>query len=357
MIHRGIGRCSKICHALWEREWACATIQQHGRSGQKQRGVDIYAKPNGGAHYHGIQCKAKSSTADRIAKLTVAEIRREVEEAKTFVPPLKSLIIATTAPSDVKIQASVRKLSEEHVGLGLFTIDVLAWPEIVARLARHEDVVERFYPGVSARWKGMAQQVDEMYSRAMGGRASRNVPSRRRVIAPVTIKPLSGVKHLRERIISEHLLAWPRPQNFLNSKKWGHLGDPEIEPQDRGIPTTLVAVTAEGEYRGAVSIIAYDLTHELYRALGPWMGGLLVHPGYRGKGIGENLVSACVQLAAAMEIRKLYLFTEGRDVGVNWYSSLGWRVQVEVPDFWDGHTNERRTVMIINPSDIFQGAR
>jgi len=158
----------EICHSLWEREWKCATIQQHGRSGQAQHGVDIYGKPDGGAHYHGIQCKAKSSAAGRIAALSVKDIRREVEEARTFAPPLKGLIIATTAASDVKIQTIVRKLSEEHVRQGLFTIDVLAWPEIVARLVQHEDLLERFYPGASARWKGMAQQVDELHRRAMG---------------------------------------------------------------------------------------------------------------------------------------------------------------------------------------------
>jgi GNAT superfamily N-acetyltransferase len=346
-----------LCHALWEREWRCATIQKHGRSGQAQRGVDIYGKPDGGAHTHGIQCKAKSSTAGGIAALTIQEIRREVEQAKTFgPPPLKGLIIATTAESDVNIQASVRKLSEQHVGQGLFTIDVLAWPEIVARLTRHEDVLERFYHDASLRWKGMAQKVDEIHRRAIGGQASRNIPSRRPVIVPVTIKPLSRVKHLREHIISEHLLAWPRQDDCLDPQKWGHLGDPRIEPQTSGIPTTLVAVTSEDEYRGAVSIVPYDLTHELYRGLGPWMGGLLVHPNYRGKRIGESLVSECVQLAAAMGIEKLYLFTEGRDVGVDWYRGLGWRVHVVIPDFWDGHTNERRTVMLIRPSDIFPSA-
>jgi GNAT superfamily N-acetyltransferase len=181
-------------------------------------------------------------------------------------------------------------------------------------------------------------------------------PGRRRasrpVIVPVTIMPLSKVPHLREPIIREHLRAWPRPGNCLDPKKWGYLGDPPGELQTGGIPTTLVAVTSKDGYRGAVSIVSYDLTHELYRGLGPWMGGLLVHPNYRGKGIGESLVSGCVQLAAAMGIERLYLFTEGRDVGVDWYKSIGWRVHVNIPDFWDGHTNEQRTVMIIRPSDI-----
>jgi len=154
-----------LCHALWEREWRCPTIQKHGRSGQPQRGVDIFGKPNGGAHYHGIQCKAKAkSGADgKIFALVPNDIRREVEEAQTFDPPLEKLIIATTAPSEVNIQGFVRKLSEEHLRQGLFSIDVLAWPEIVARVARHEDVLERFYPGATARWRGMARKVDETH--------------------------------------------------------------------------------------------------------------------------------------------------------------------------------------------------
>jgi GNAT superfamily N-acetyltransferase len=172
---------------------------------------------------------------------------------------------------------------------------------------------------------------------------------RRRSIAPVTIKPLSDVPQLREAIIRQHVQEWPRPGNCLDPKKWGYLGEPPGKLQTGGVPSTLVAVTSEDAYRGAVSIVPYDLTHELYRSLGPWLGGLLVHPHYRHAGIGKSLVSRCVQLAAEMGIERLYLFTEGRDVGVAWYKSNGWQVHVKIPDHWDGHTNEQRTVMFIRP--------
>jgi tetratricopeptide (TPR) repeat protein len=140
-----------LCHALWEREWDCPTIQRNGRSGQKQRGVDIFGRPRGHDEFFGIQCKLKSGDTAGPPILTRDEVEEEVAEAKGFAPPLKHLIIATTAPSDANIQVFVRELSERHGRLGLFQIDVMAWPEIKARLAKHEPVLERYYPGAGAR--------------------------------------------------------------------------------------------------------------------------------------------------------------------------------------------------------------
>jgi len=139
-----------LCHALWEREWNCPTIQQNGRPGQKQRGVDIFGRPNGGDRFHGIQCKLKSADGTRPPVLTQTEVEHEVAEAKTFTPPLEHLIVATTAPQDAHIQAFARQLSARHAEVGLFKVDVLAWPELKARLAKHEAILGRFYPSASA---------------------------------------------------------------------------------------------------------------------------------------------------------------------------------------------------------------
>ena len=148
-----------ICHALWGLEWNCPNIQENGRGGQKQRGVDIFGQPNGGERYHGIQCKVKSTSTAGNPELTEAEVQAEVDQAKKFTPGLEHLIIATTAPRDAKIQTFARQLTVEHTKIGLFKVDVLAWPEIVARLTRHQHLLERFYPGSSASWKQMAGQV------------------------------------------------------------------------------------------------------------------------------------------------------------------------------------------------------
>jgi tetratricopeptide (TPR) repeat protein len=151
-----------LCHALWEKEWNCPTIQRNGRSGQRQRGVDIFGRPDGGDKFHGIQCKLKSIDAAGRPILTPAEIEREVDEAKNFTPPLEHLIIATTAPSDAKSLTFVRDLSERNAQLGLFKVDLLAWPEIKARLVKHEAVLERFYPGASARLRHIEEQLRKL---------------------------------------------------------------------------------------------------------------------------------------------------------------------------------------------------
>lgn len=149
-----------LCCALWEIEWNCADIQRHGRSGQKQYGVDIFGRPAGLQSYHGIQCKVKSSDGRSRPLLTRAEVDYEVEQAQQFRPPIEHLIIATTAPEDTQLQQYVRELSVQRAALDLFTVTVLSWPAVQARIAKHEAMLERFYPGMSRRLR----HVDESLS-------------------------------------------------------------------------------------------------------------------------------------------------------------------------------------------------
>ena len=142
-----------LCHALWERQWNCSTIQKHGRSGEKQQGVDILGQPNGGERFHAIQCKLKSGRGIGKSKLTRREIEIEIAAAETFNPPVAQLIIATTAPSDTKIQKFVRELSVRHVRQGGFAVEVLSWHEIVLRLAKYPDLIDRFWPSGTVRPK------------------------------------------------------------------------------------------------------------------------------------------------------------------------------------------------------------
>lgn len=139
-----------LCHAIWQREWRCPMIQKHGRSGQVQSGVDIFGKPNGQDRFHGIQCKLKAAGQ----KLTVQEVSIEVQAAAVFTPPLAHLIIATTAPADVKIQRFARELNAQQSKERSFEIDVLAWPEIVLRLVKYADLAARLYPGTDLAAQG-----------------------------------------------------------------------------------------------------------------------------------------------------------------------------------------------------------
>lgn len=126
----------KLCKLLWGEIWACEdTIKRHGRQGQNQHGVDIYASVEKYGGYCGIQCKGKDDYTN--AQLTESEIDEEIDKAKTFEPELKLLVFATTANKDTKIEGYIRKKDIENKNQGLFRIDIASWEDIVDQLERY----------------------------------------------------------------------------------------------------------------------------------------------------------------------------------------------------------------------------
>jgi len=81
---------------------------------------------------------------------------------------------------------------------------------------------------------------------------------------------------------------------------------------------------------GTAALRATDL--EGREDLGPWLGGVYTEPRFRRQGIASQLCRAVEAKAADLGIRKLYLFTHGRE---SLYASLGW-VQTESV-IWHGH--------------------
>ena len=130
-----------LCADLWGTIWGQAA-HKNGRNGQTQAGVDIYGRH--GENWTGIQCKQKSELLR--SKLTPADLTEAVKDALHFVPPLRRFIIATTGPSDAAIQKTARSLTEEHVGQGLFEIEVWSWPEIWAELNRRPALLQVLGP-------------------------------------------------------------------------------------------------------------------------------------------------------------------------------------------------------------------
>lgn len=133
-----------LCWMLWKAEWRDSSTQKHGRKGQSQSGVDVYGEPKTN-HWSGIQCKGKDNYSSK--QVTVTELRREVEKAKQFEPPLKVFILATTARRDAKIQAEARRITAENRKQNLFSVNVSSWDDICELLDLHEDVFAKCYPG------------------------------------------------------------------------------------------------------------------------------------------------------------------------------------------------------------------
>ena len=138
-----------LCCDLWRRLWSDPEAQKHGRSGQRQAGVDLVGRPKDGPEWVGVQCKHRG---DR-ATLSPADIEREVELARTFKPPLGKLLIATTAPSDVAAQQVARDITERHREQGAFSVTVVSWDDILLHLAGYPDLVAKHYPDLAAAFQ------------------------------------------------------------------------------------------------------------------------------------------------------------------------------------------------------------
>jgi hypothetical protein len=114
-----------LCKKLWGEIFEIPNeIKKNGRSGQAQHGVDVYGLPKGETKYVGIQCKGKDDYTN--AKLTQSEIDIEIKKSKNFKPSLGTLIFATTANKDVKIEEYIRLKNEEND----FKILLFCWEDI-----------------------------------------------------------------------------------------------------------------------------------------------------------------------------------------------------------------------------------
>ncbi|MFH0982660.1 MAG: tetratricopeptide repeat protein, partial [Planctomycetota bacterium] len=131
-----------LCELL-EAHWH-SRATMHGRTGQPQRGVDIYGQPNDGEDYHGVQCKLHDGNLNAAA--TEAELKAEIGKAGKFEPRIAHFILATTGPRDAKIQAVVRRLNQRK--RKPFTVDVMFWDDILTLYGQHHDIFERHYPFV-----------------------------------------------------------------------------------------------------------------------------------------------------------------------------------------------------------------
>ncbi|UPQ80449.1 hypothetical protein M0M57_06320 [Flavobacterium azooxidireducens] len=140
-----------LCKKLWGEVWdISSSIKKNGRLGQEQAGVDVYGIPKNKNNYWGIQCKGKDDYTN--AKLTKAEIDKEIDNAKNFKPKLETYIIATTANKDAKIEEYVRIKDFESRKNGM-EIHLFCWEDIVDLLEEYNDVYNWYLSGIGQKDK------------------------------------------------------------------------------------------------------------------------------------------------------------------------------------------------------------
>lgn len=72
-----------------------------------------------------------------------------------------------------------------------------------------------------------------------------------------------------------------------------------------------------------IGMVCLRTSEGIQNDLSPWLGGLVVHPNYRGRKIGEELISAIKEHAKVLGYTKLYLLCDG--ILSIWYEKLGWQ--------------------------------
>ena len=127
-----------MCADVLKRIWKDPYVVRHGRSGQKQDGVDIYGFPQHlGGHSSG---KLAGAQCKHTEELTSSMVVAEIEKAKGFDPKPTEYIILTTAKRDAALQHAVRTGNWE------FPLSILFWEDISLELSAHDDLLKKYFP-------------------------------------------------------------------------------------------------------------------------------------------------------------------------------------------------------------------
>ncbi|MCO7574238.1 hypothetical protein NJH78_30045 [Pseudomonas chlororaphis] len=113
------------------------SVQEYGRQGQSQNGVDVYAVDTLEKHI-GIQCKETKSS-----RLKIKNINDEINKAKNFKPALDLFIIATTARIDAGLQSHVNQINSTNTIK--FKVQLWFWDDINQFINRSHAVMSSSY--------------------------------------------------------------------------------------------------------------------------------------------------------------------------------------------------------------------
>ena len=152
----------RLCLDLWKEIWGDPNAQRVGRSGQRQNGVDILGTLPTTGKSVGVQCKKKDATYTDDT-LTKNEIHAIVEEAKSFTPPLSELVIAYTGKRDATLQEEARLITEEYRSLGLFSVSLSSWDDILEALGNYDHVFRKHFPlfaGINVDANELNKRID-----------------------------------------------------------------------------------------------------------------------------------------------------------------------------------------------------
>lgn len=164
--------------------------------------------------------------------------------------------------------------------------------------------------------------TDAHHNLALPG-TMRRIDEHRRAHMDIVIEPLCKHPQLR-----------PAVAQLIYDEFWTN--DPDASPawmegrlseaaDHARLPLSFVAL-ADGAMVGTINLIDNDDDQRLH--LWPWLAALAVAPGWRGRGVGSQLVDELLRAAAALEIDTVYFGTDGP----GFYQRLGAVVHEQVTE-------------------------
>lgn len=112
------------------------TVQAYGRSGQRQNGVDVFAKDYSGLSI-GLQAKETKT------KLSSSVLIQECDSARNFSPQLEWFILCTTERTDAKLQDKVNEI--EASGKYSFKPQIWFWDDLNLLINNFGSLISELY--------------------------------------------------------------------------------------------------------------------------------------------------------------------------------------------------------------------
>ena len=132
---------------IFAAHWNDPDTKIFGRSGQAQKGVDIYGRPNQHGAWFGIQCKVRKT-----GELSRRTLEEEIRLARSFHHKLHTYTFVTTHARDTSLQKIVEELDAAESSAGNFRVQIKFWEDVCSLLAENINIARKYYPQYFKGW-------------------------------------------------------------------------------------------------------------------------------------------------------------------------------------------------------------
>ena len=92
-------------------------------------------------------------------------MKKEIEKARKFEPPLDRYVIMTTSKVGKEVQDLLLKTNREHRKKNLFKIEIFDWSRIEQLLDKHTDVRDWYEGGELVSVQKIESKLDELFNK------------------------------------------------------------------------------------------------------------------------------------------------------------------------------------------------